>query len=123
MAAAAPRVDQGPPQRIARSERLAHDEAEPPVAGVAARNLRRESQELLIDEALGVEVAQQSRPSLDEDQLARARPAHLVEDGARRNRARTAPDRADLDRIGRSLLAQALRARGRRNDQRRHLAG
>ena len=32
-------------------------------------------------------------------------------------------NRADLDRIGRTLLAQALRTRGRRNDQRRHLAG
>ena len=35
----------------------------------------------------------------------------------------TATNRADLDGIGRGLLAQELRTRGRRNDQRRHLAG
>jgi hypothetical protein len=39
VAAATPRVDQGPPQRIARCERLAHDQAQPPVAKVAAGNL------------------------------------------------------------------------------------
>ena len=74
VAAAAPHVDQGPPSRIARRERLAHDQAEPTVANVAAGNLRRERQELLVDEALRVKVAQQSRPALDEDQLAAASP-------------------------------------------------
>src|SRR5689334_21314696 len=49
------------------------------------------------------------------------RTTRFVEDGARGNCARAATNRAYLDRIGRTLLAQQLRARCRRNDQRRHL--
>ena len=50
MAIAAPHVDQGPPSCVARCERLPHDQAEPSVASVAASNLRRKSQKLLVDE-------------------------------------------------------------------------
>src|SRR5258706_15263414 len=106
-----------------RRERLAHDEADALDVGAATGELGREGEELLVEEALRVEGAEQLRPALDEDQLAGARPAHLVEDGARANRAAAAPHRADLHRIGNPLLAQLSCARGRRHDQRRYLAG
>ena len=86
VAAAAPRVDHGPPQRIAWREYLAHDQAQSSVTGVAAGDLRRECQELLIDELFRVEVAQQSWSSLDEDSPVGAHPDNLGENGARRDR-------------------------------------
>jgi hypothetical protein len=98
-----------------RRERLSHNKAEPPVASVAAGDLRREGQKLLVQEALRVKVAHQTRPALDENPLAATDATHFVEDSARRNRACAATNRAYLDRTGRTLLAQALRARGRRN--------
>jgi hypothetical protein len=49
-----------------RRERLSHDKAEPAVAGVAAGNLRRDGQELLVGETLSVKNTQQSRSALDE---------------------------------------------------------
>src|ERR1700687_3576756 len=107
MAIAAPHVDQGPPSCVARCERLSHDQAEPSVASVAASNLRRESQKLLVDEALRVKVTQQPRPSFEEEQLTGAHLTHLFKDGVRRNRPRTATNRANLDRIGHALLAQS----------------
>src|SRR5260370_37589587 len=96
-----------------RRERLPHDQADALDVGAAAGELGREGQELLVEEALRVEGAEQSRPALDEDELAGARPAHLVEDGARANRAAAAPHRAELHRIGNPLLRQLSSARAR----------
>ena len=83
MTAAAPRVDQGPPTRISWRERLAHDQAESSVTGGAPGDLRREGQELLVDKALGVEVAEQPRPAFDQDSLSGRHAADLVEGGPR----------------------------------------
>ena len=83
----------------------------------------REGQELLVEEALSVEGAEQLRPTLDEDQLAGARPAHRIDDGARANRTAAATHRADLDGVRNVLPAQLFLARGCRHDQRGHLAG
>jgi hypothetical protein len=58
VAAAAPHVNQVPPEGIAGREPLSHDKAEPFVANVTAGNLRRDCQELLVDEALCVESSQ-----------------------------------------------------------------
>ena len=73
VAAAAPQVGQGSPERMLRRERLPHDEADALDVGAAAGELGREGQELLVEEALRVEGAEQLRPALDEDQLAGAR--------------------------------------------------
>jgi hypothetical protein len=70
--ATAPQIYQLSPRGVARCERLSHDETEPLIPELAASDLRRESQELLVDQVLGVKIAQQSRPSLDEHQLAGA---------------------------------------------------
>jgi len=58
VAAAAPRVDQSSPAGIVRREHLAHDQAQPSISRVAAGDLRRESQELLVDDVLRLEDAQ-----------------------------------------------------------------
>jgi hypothetical protein len=79
---------------MTRRECLSHDKAESPVTGLASGNLRRESQELLVDEALCVKVAEQSRPALDENPLAPADLRHFVEDGARRMRTLASADRS-----------------------------
>src|SRR5580704_3221142 len=108
---------------MARCEGLAHDEAEPIIALLAPGNLRRKSQELLVDETPGVKVSQQLRPSLDEDPAAGTRPAHFVEYRLGRDRAGRATNRPDFNRIRRALPPQSLRTQGGCNDQRPHLAG
>jgi len=56
VALAAPYIDQGPPSGIPRRERLSHDQAESSVANLAARNLRRDSEKLLIGETLRIKI-------------------------------------------------------------------
>jgi hypothetical protein len=58
VAAATPYVGQSPPSGITRCKRFAHHKAEPSVIIVATGNLRGESQELFVDKALCVKVAE-----------------------------------------------------------------
>ena len=53
MAVTPSHVNQLPPQWIARRKHLAHDQTRPAVARHAARNLRRQRQELKSAEGLG----------------------------------------------------------------------
>src|SRR5674476_657034 len=105
VAAAAPQVDQGSPYRTARCEHLPHNEAEPSIVNLEADNLRREGQELFVEDPLRVEIAQQPRPALDENQLAGIHAAYLVDDRACAHGANAA-HRANFDRIGSVMFAQ-----------------
>src|SRR5579862_6396395 len=120
--AAMSRIDHRSPQRIARRERPAHDEADLPVFHLVAHDLRRERQELLVHEAFRVEIADEPRAAFDEDPLARSDAENLVQDRARLDRARPIANRANVDRLRCALLPQALLARGRREHHRLHLA-
>ncbi len=62
---------------------LSHDEPWPAITALAARNLWRQGQELFIEEALGVEVREQTRPALDENPFSGTHPAHRLENGVR----------------------------------------
>src|SRR5664279_4886769 len=97
--AAAPRIDQVSPEGSARRKCLAHHEAEPPVTIVTACDLRRERQELLVDQSLRKEISEQTRTALDEDSPAAGRSAYFVEDGTRRNRTHAPASRAYLHGI------------------------
>src|SRR5471032_2163259 len=82
VAAAATQVGQCSPHRTAPREHLLHNEAVLSIVNLAAGNLRREGQELFVQDSFRVEIAQQLRPALDENQLAGINMAYLVDDGA-----------------------------------------
>src|SRR5262249_49236866 len=104
-----------------RREGPPHDEAHALVGNRAAGDLRREREELLVEQALGVERGDERRAALDEDRLPRALAQHRAEHGARADRA-AALHRSDTQSFGYALLAKLLLALGRRDDERAHLA-
>jgi hypothetical protein len=116
VAAATPHIGQSSPSGIVRGEGGAHDKAKASVVSATTGNLWSESEELLIDKVFRVKVAKQTRPSFDQNQLARLHPAYLVEDDSGRNHASATTNCAYLNRIGHILFEQVLRTRGRRND-------
>ena len=116
------RIDQLSPQRTARRKRPAHHQAQPAVFRIAAGDLRRERQELFIEQSGGVEVAEKLGTAFDKDARRRAGSPHRVQHGDRGNFVPVCAHGGDLYRIGNSLRAQPFRARGCRHDQRLHIA-
>ena len=65
MTAAATYVGHAAPERIARRKGLAHDKAGTAVTFLSSGNLRRQRQELLIDQPLLIEITEQNRAAFD----------------------------------------------------------
>lgn len=123
MAVASPQVNQSAPQRMPWGKSLPHHQPEPPICELAAGDLWREREELLIHEALCIKVTQQYRPSFDQNPLRATDPAYLIENGLRWYRAAAAMDRTYWDRDPDLLAGKLPSTAARRQYQCSHLPG